>query len=267
MRFAEQLVLVRGGGDLATGVVYRLHRAGFPVIVTELAQPLVIRRQVAVATAVIEGSVQVEMLHAQHASTLDEALRHAQSGMIPVLVSPQLPGDLASIPILVDARLAKRNIDTQRDQAELVIALGPGFTAGKDCDAVVETMRGHWLGRVIWDGSAIPNTGTPGIVAGKGAERVLRAPCAGAVSWRQAIGDFVAAGQIIGDVAGQAVVAPFAGVLRGLIKPGMVVGERLKIGDLDARAEREACFTISDKALAIGGGVVEAVFTWLNRNY
>ncbi|HEX6384623.1 MAG TPA: selenium-dependent molybdenum cofactor biosynthesis protein YqeB, partial [Anaerolineae bacterium] len=159
---------------------------------------------------------------------------------------------------------AKRNIDTRIDQAPLVIALGPGFTAGVDCHAVIETMRGHWLGRVIWDGSALPNTGTPGIVAGKGAERVLRAPVGGMVDWGLEIGDFVAAGDLIGSVAGEPVVAPFDGVLRGLIAPGTTVRAGLKIGDLDARADRSACFTISDKALAIGGGVLEAILTRMN---
>ncbi|MEM7117697.1 MAG: selenium-dependent molybdenum cofactor biosynthesis protein YqeB [Chloroflexota bacterium] len=265
MRFANYPVLVRGGGDLATGVVYRLHKAGFPVMVTELERPFVIRRQVAVATAVLHGDVHVEDLHAQHVPDLATAQKLAQTGAIPVLVSPNLPRLQPPAPILIDARLAKRNIDTQREQADLVIALGPGFTAGEDCHAVIETMRGHWLGRVIWQGTTIPDTGTPGIVAGKGAERVLRAPCGGKVNWRLGIGDLVKAGEVIGDVADMPVVAPFAGVVRGLISPGMFVKEGLKIGDIDARAEREACFTISDKALAIGGGVLEAILTWLNQ--
>ena len=161
--------------------------------------------------------------------------------------------------------MAKRNIDTRIDQADLVIALGPGFTAGVDCHAVIETMRGHTLGRVIWQGAAVPNTGTPGTVAGKGAERVLRAPVAGKVDWRSEIGDLVQEGVIIGKVAGNPVIAPFAGVLRGLIAPGSEVPAGLKIGDLDARADVSACFTISDKALAIGGGVLEAILTHLNR--
>jgi xanthine dehydrogenase accessory factor len=165
---------------------------------------------------------------------------------------------------VVDARLAKRNIDTHIDQAPLVIALGPGFTAGIDCHAVIETMRGHTLGRVIRQGPALPNTGTPGIVAGKGAERVLRAPAAGIVSWQEEIGTAVSAGQRLGAVNGKAVVAPFAGVIRGLIAPGTAVRQGLKIGDVDARADRAACFTISDKALAIGGGVLEALLAHLN---
>lgn len=286
MLFHQQLVILRGGGDLATGVAYRLHQAGFPIIVLELAQPLVVRRSVALATAVLQNQVTIESLHAQRVETADEALKLARSGMIPVLVAPQLPvisnrlavigKQLAftdhrlplteyQIPILIDARMAKRNIDTRIDQAGLVIALGPGFTAGVDCHAVIETMRGHTLGRVIWEGSALPNTGTPGIVAGKGAERVLRAPAAGKVDWRLEIGDLVQEGEVIGEVAGKPIIAPFAGVLRGLIAPGTIVSTGLKIGDLDARADVSACFTISDKALAIGGGVLEAILTHLNR--
>ncbi|MCI0396154.1 MAG: EF2563 family selenium-dependent molybdenum hydroxylase system protein [Chloroflexi bacterium] len=265
--FAHAPVLIRGGGDLATGVAYRLHQAGFPVIVLELPRPLVVRRRVALATAVLEGEVVVEGLIGRLVPIFAGALALAPTGVVPVLVSPQLPAGATAlpIPILIDARLAKRNIDTRLDQAPLVIALGPGFTAGVDCHAVVETMRGHRLGRVIWQGSAAPNTGTPDLVAGKGAERVLRAPAAGAVTWRYDIGDLVAEGELLGFVAGRPVVAPFAGVLRGLIAPGTEVPAGLKIGDLDARGDVSACFTISDKALAIGGGVLEAILTTLNQ--
>ncbi len=267
MLFADHLVVIRGGGDLATGVAYRLHQAGFPLIVLELVWPFVVRRQVAVATAVLQNQITIETLHAQLVHSPAAALQLAHTtNTIPVLIAPQLPIPNYQLPItiLVDARMAKRNSDTTRDQAPLVIALGPGFTAGDDCHAVIETMRGHTLGRVIWQGSAIANTGTPGIVAGKGAERVLRAPIEGVVSWRLEIGDLVQAGEMIGDVAGEAVSAPFGGVLRGLIAPGTAVPAGLKIGDLDARADVKACFTISDKALAIGGGVLEAILAHLN---
>lgn len=264
MLFSDHLVIIRGGGDLATGVAYRLHKAGFPLIVLELAQPTVIRRQVALATAVYAGRVQIEDLAGQLAHSPDEALALAQTNTIPVLVSSELRIPHSAFRILVDARIAKRNIDTQITQAPLVIALGPGFTAGVDCHAVIETMRGHNLGRVIWQGSALPNTGTPGIVAGKGAERVLRAPAAGVVDWRLEIGAFVESGTVLGDVGGVPVIAPFAGVLRGLIMPGLTVTPGLKIGDIDARGTRENCFTISDKALAMGGAALAAILTWLN---
>lgn len=268
MLFAEHLIIVRGGGDLGTGAVYRLHKAGFPVLVLELANPLVVRRRVALATAVSESPIRIEDLAGRRAHKLEEAFGLIAEGHVPVMVRPELGPLLArlkSVPTaIVDARLAKRNIDTRIDQAPLVIGLGPGFTAGQDCHAVIETMRGHTLGRVIWQGSALPNTGAPGIVAGRGKERVLRAPTDGQVIWEAEIGDHVLEGQLLGTVGGKVVRAPFDGVVRGLIAPGTAAGRGLKIGDVDARSGRDACFTISDKALSIGGGVLEAVLTHLN---
>ncbi len=167
--------------------------------------------------------------------------------------------------MVVDARLAKRNIDTSIDDAPLVIGLGPGFVAGHDCHAVVETQRGPHLGRVLWSGSAEANTGTPGVVGGRGTERVLRAPIDGTVAWDVAIGDLVEGGQQLGHVGDVSIDAPFAGMVRGLISERVSLTAGLKIGDVDPRRERSACDEISDKALAIGGGVVEAVSTWLNR--
>ncbi len=272
MLFPDHLILLRGGGDLATGVAYRLHKAGFPVAVLELPNPLVVRRRVALATAVLEGEITVEDLRAVRANRVDEALALVDSNAIPVLVAPALSADLLhsslvarhSSLIVVDGRMAKRNLDTRIDQAPLVVALGPGFTAGFDCHAVIETNRGHRLGRVIWQGAAEPNTGTPGIVAGKGTERVLRAPVAGVVRWQKEIGDAATGGEVIGDVAGEPVVAPFDGRVRGLIAPGTTVFAGLKIGDMDPRDDVAACFTISDKALAVGGGVLEAILTHLS---
>ena len=283
MLFPNHLTLLRGGGDLATGVAYRLHHAGFPVVVAELPRPLVVRRRVALATAVLEGEITVESLRAVRVETPNEAWTLAATGVIPVLVAAAIPdiwttdhrpqttiSDSSSVvrrpwSVVIDARMAKRNIDTHITDAPLVVALGPGFTAGADCHAVVETNRGHRLGRVIWRGAAEPNTGTPGIVAGKGRERVLRAPVAGIASWRVEIGDRVREGQILGDVAGHEVSAPFDGVVRGLIAPGTVVPPGLKIGDIDPRDDASAAFTISEKALAIGGGVLEAVLIHLSN--
>lgn len=278
------LCVVRGGGDLATGVVWRLTRAGLPVIVTELADPLTVRRTVAVSEAVAAGSATVEGMSARLVSDGLEAVAVALSGDVAVLVSPGLPDLPVPVDVVVDARLAKRNIDTSTDDAPLVVALGPGFTAGADCHAVVETMRGHHLGRVLWEGSAAPNTGTPGVVAGRGVERVLRAPAAGRIRWAVAIGDIVEEGQVLGrvvdaeadrnrsddaDAGGSADVeavgaeirAPFASVVRGLIRDGATVAPPLKIGDVDPRSDT-ACDEISDKALAMGGGVLEAVLWW-----
>ncbi len=158
--------------------------------------------------------------------------------------------------------MAKRNLDTTIDDADLVVALGPGFTAAHDCHAVVETLRGHHLGRVLWSGSAAMDTGTPGVIGGRSAERVVRAPQAGPVGWEVEIGDPVDAGQTMGSVGATEVVAPIDGVVRGLIAPETEVWAGLKIGDVDPRAERSYCFEISDKALAVGGGVLEAVTTW-----
>ena len=267
MLFGDHLILLRGGGDLATGVAYRLHKCGFPVIVTELPRPLVVRRRVSLATAVLEGEITVEDLRGVRVASAADAWALAMTGAIPVLPSPEWPpADDARRPaVLIDARMAKRNIDTTIDQAPLVIALGPGFVAGVDCHAVIETNRGHRLGRVIWRGPAEPNTGTPGIVGGKGRERVLRAPVAGVVAWQKEIGDRVREGEPLGDVAGQTIAAPFDGIVRGLIAPGTAVPAALKIGDIDPRDDAGAPFTISEKALAIGGGVQEAVLSWLGQ--
>jgi xanthine dehydrogenase accessory factor len=263
------LIIVRGGGDLGTGVIYRLHRSGFPVIALELDHPLVVRRRVALATAVLEGEIVIEDLRARLVETAAEAQKVAGEGIVPVLVASELEPVIAKLsqPVcaVVDARIAKRNIDTNIDQAPLVIGLGPGFTASVDCHAVIETKRGHTLGRVIWQGAALPNTGSPGVIAGRGSERVLRAPVDGVVSWQNEIGAAVEPGQLLGRVQGIPVLASFSGVIRGLIAPGTDVQQGMKIGDVDARADKYACFTISDKALAIGGGVLEALLSHLMR--
>lgn len=262
MLFSDVLVVVRGGGDLATGVVYRLAKAGFPVIVLELPQPLAIRRAVSLASAVFEGAVDIEGLAGRRVDDPAQARALAVEGAIPVLVDSE-GTSLAVLrpPVIVDARMAKRNLGTRQDDALLVVALGPGFEAGVDCHAVIETNRGHRLGRVIWHGSAEPDTGRPGAVQGRVGDRVLRAPAAGTVQPRAAIGDRIAAGSVIATVSGKPVVAPFDGVLRGLIHPSVSVTTNMKIGDLDPRGEPAYCFEISEKSLAIGGGVVEAVLS------
>ncbi len=264
---ARPLCLIRGGGDLATGVAWRLSRSGFPVIVTELAEPLAVRRTVSLSSAVDDGAVDIEGLVGRLAPSYDEAVEVAAGGAVAVLVSADLPGgetpgDRASV--VIDARLAKRNIDTSPDDAELVIALGPGFEVGQDCHVVVETKRGSRLGRALWIGSAAPNTGVPGIVDGWGSERVLRAPVEGQVHWNCAIGEGVKEHQVLGRVSDSDVLAPFDGLVRGLIRDGQVVPAEYKIGDVDPRLDA-TYDQISDKALAIGGGVLEAVLTWQNR--
>ncbi len=258
----DHLCVVRGGGDLATGVVWRLTRAGWPVVVCELPTPLTIRRTVAVSTAVLSGEASVEGMRAVLVPDAERAVPVARTGDVAVIVSPTLPPIDADV--VVDARLAKRNLDTTRDDAPLTVGLGPGFTAGEDCDAVVETERGHRLGRVLWSGSAADDTGTPGVIEGRGAERVIRSPADGHVAWLVRIGDVVAEGDDLGAVGDELIRAPFAGTVRGLIDDRVTLRSGLKIADLDPRCDPAACLEISDKALAIGGGVVEAVHTWSN---
>lgn len=263
MLFDSCLVCVRGGGDLASGVAYRLCRAGFPVVILELPRPLVIRRAVAFAEAVYQGEADVDGLTACLADDESEAAETARSGAVAVLVDPSGAAIAKLGPtVLVDARMLKTGgTDTSQAQAPLVIALGPGYTAGHDCHAVVETNRGHDLGRVIWEGQAQVDTGVPGAVLGRTAERVLRAPTAGSVISVAEIGDVVDRDQLIATVGGQDVRAPFGGVVRGLLHEGLSVPAGFKIGDVDPSGVRGHCFTISDKALAIGGGVLEAILS------
>ncbi len=257
----EAIVVLRGGGDLATGAAWRLKRAGFGVVVCELDAPLTVRRSVSFSTAVSAGSVIIEGVKAV-CVPLAEAAALARSDLVPVVISAGLPALGADV--VVDARMAKRLLDTTINDAPLVVALGPGFTAGRDCHAVSETMRGPQLGRVLWTGTAAPNTGTPGVIGGRGAERVLRAPAAGTISWQARIGDVVVADAVLGGVNGAEVRAPFAGLVRGLVADQTAVPAGLKIGDVDPRADTD-WQQISDKALAIGGGVLEAVLTWLHH--
>jgi xanthine dehydrogenase accessory factor len=237
----------------------RLLRAGFDVVMTDVAAPTVVRRTVAFAEAVYEGRAVVEGVEGVLVGSVDEARGAMARGAVPVLVDPDMASRVAFAPLLlVDAIVAKRNLGTALTDAPAVVALGPGFTAGVDAHAVVETMRGHTLGRVIYRGEAIPNTGIPGEIGGRGAERVLRAPIEGRFAPLRAIGDTVVAGDVVATVDGEPVVTTIDGVLRGLLRPGLTVTPGFKVGDVDPRAAREHCFTVSDKALAIAGGVLEA---------
>ena len=266
MLFSDALVLMRGGGDLATGAAIRLVRAGFPLVITELAYPLSVRLEVALSSAVPRGEFEVEGVRAVRAASPAEAAALAASALAAVLIDPQG----ASIPslnprILIDARMVKAPEDKPWASAPLVIGLGPGFAAGSNCHAVVETNRGPSLGRVYWQGKAEGNTGRPEAVMGVDYARVLRAPKAGTIRTLAMIGDAVVAGQAVAAVEGESVRTQVAGVLRGLIADGTEVWGGLKIGDIDPRGRREHCFMVSDKALAVGGGVLEAVLTWLNK--
>ena len=267
MLFPDTLVLIKGAGDLASGVAYRLWRVGFPIVMTELPVPTMVRRTVSFGQAIYDGEVCIEGISARRVANSAQAAELARRGeAIPVLVDPEAKAVSELRPaVLVDAIMAKKNTGTRLTDAPLVIALGPGFTAGLDCHAVIETQRGHWLGRVLYYGSAQPNTGTPGEVLGQDRGRVLRSPAAGQLRLVAQIGDRLRAGDAIGYVGDHVLRAPFDGVLRGLIHPQVALTAGLKIGDLDPRADPKHCFTISDKALAIGGGVLEAILVWMRE--
>lgn len=262
--FPNTLILLKGAGDLGTGVAWRLHKAGFPVIITELAQPLAVRRTVAFASAVYDGEIAVEGVTAWHVENFDDARKLLGDGIIPVVVDPATRAREFFAPaVLIDAVMAKRNTGTRITDAPFVVALGPGFSPNRDCHAAIETNRGHSLGRVYWDRAAEENTGVPGEIGGKSAERVLRASKEGNVTGVMRIGDVVKEGDVVARVDGAEVRAPFDGILRGLMHDGLAVHAGMKIGDVDPRANRAACFTISDKALAVGGGVLEAILSWM----
>lgn len=256
----ELLTVIRGAGDLATGVAHRLWQAGFGVVMTEVPQPLAVRRTVAFAQAVYDGETGVEGIKARRVADAIGAVVALEQGYVPVLVDPGLETIETLRPeVVVDAIMAKRNLGTHPGLAPVVVALGPGFEAGRDAHAVVETQRGHDLGRVFYRGGAAPNTGIPGEVGGQSVDRLIRAPATGVFNSEAAIGDLAQPGDRVGHVDGEPVTVRIAGVLRGLIQDGLEVSQGMKIGDVDPRAAREHCFTISDKARAIGGGVLEAV--------
>ncbi len=256
----KELVILKGGGDLGSGCAARLYRAGYRLLVLELPQPLVVRRAVAFASAVYQGQITVEDITARLATSEAAVYAAWENREIPVLVDPQA-GQLARWrPLaLVDAIMAKRNTGTRLTDAPVVIALGPGFVAGQDCHAVVETQRGHYLGRVYYAGAARPDTGTPGRVGGEDARRVLRALQTGTLRAACQIGERVTSGQVVAWVDQTPVYASLDGVVRGLLADDLHVWPGLKIGDIDPRGIVEHCFTISDKAWAVGGGVLEAL--------
>lgn len=325
----KPIVLIRGAGDLATGVIQALHRAGFSLVATEVPEPSAIRRSVALCEAVYDGRTEVEDCEAQLCSSVGEALellegnaqvqsqtapatndmngdRHVDeseqkakpkepahavtSGTFLTSVAAnkqeqetKAPGSKSPIPLLidpnlsclpelkpfaiVDAIIAKKNTGLQRRMAPITIALGPGFSAGEDCDIVVETMRGHNLGRLIFSGTARPNSGIPGLIAGHDADRVIHSPATGIIHNLAQIGDLVEAGQILADIEGVPVKATIHGVLRGLIRDGFAVSEGLKIADIDPRyTEQMNCFTISDKARALGNATLQALLILMHKN-
>lgn len=254
--------LIRGGGDLASGVALRLHRVGLGVVITELPQPLAVRRLVAFSEAVYDWETRVEEVTARRVESAEEIPAALEQGIIPVLVDPraalleqEVPG--CRLAALVDARMTKQPPDLNLNAAPLIVGLGPGFVAGLTCHAVIETRRGHTLGRVYWQGGALADSRLP-----EGdPRRVLRAPQAGRLTTHRSIGDHCDAGDRIASIGEAEIRAPFAGVLRGLLRDGMDVTAGMKIGDLDPRDDPALCRLVSEKSLAVGGGVLEALLT------
>ena len=255
-------VLMWGGGDLASGIALRLHRAKIRVLVVEISQPLAVRRTVSFAQAVYDGKTRIEGVTGQLIDRPQEMRDVWSEGEVPVIIDPDLNLLEKFKPtVLVDARMRKKFAALPLDMADMVIGLGPGFTAGKNCHAAIETNRGHFLGRVIWEGSPEADTGVPGKVQVYREERVLHAPTDGLVENQIEICDSVEKDDPILSINGQVVRSPFAGVVRGLIHQGLHVRKGMKVGDVDPRPEDFRCWYVSEKTLAIGGGVLEAILT------
>ncbi len=253
-------VIIRGGGDIGSGVAWRLHVCGFRVLITEIKRPLSVRRKVSFCEAVYDGKVTVQDVQGIHINDIKLIEDVWAGNAVPVLVDPdcKIKNEI-ECHVLVDCIMAKKNLGTTIHDAPLVIGVGPGFYAGGDVHFVVETKRGHNLGRLLIKGSASPDTGIPGSVMGVSEDRVLRAPCDGSWEAQKEIGDYVKAGEFIGLVSGKEVIAKIDGILRGIIRSGIDVKKGLKIGDIDPRGIKEYCYTISDKALSISGGVLEGI--------
>lgn len=252
-------VILRGGGDIATGIAHRLYKSGFNVVISEIEKPTAIRRRVSFCEAIYSGEIEVEGVKAV-LSTEEDVLDNIKLGLVPVLIDENcsLAYDLKPLAV-VDSILAKKNLGTKKNMAPITVGVGPGFSAGDDVDLVVETNRGHYLGRVIEEGKAIENTGIPGTIQGYTAERVVRASAGGQVNNMKEIGDIVKKGDLLCTTGGIEVRANIGGVIRGLIKEGLDVKKGMKIGDIDPRGIVEYTYTISDKARAVGGGVLEAI--------
>lgn len=260
---SEHYIIVRGGGDLATGVIHRLFRCGYKVLILECEKPSAIRRKVSFCEAVYDGEAFVEGVLCSRIEDISQCRQVWEKRQIPLLVDPEaaclktgLDGQVPAA--LIDGIIAKKNLGTRKDMAPVTIGLGPGFLAGEDVDYVVETMRGHDLGRIIEGDYAQPNTGVPGMVGGVSKERVLHSPEAGVIHVKSQIADLVEKGQILAYVGEVPVPASITGVLRGIIRDGYQVFKGMKIADIDPRKEeKKNCFTISDKARCIAGSVVE----------
>lgn len=254
-------VIVRGGGDIASGTIQKLYRSGFKVLVLETENPTSIRRNVSFSEAVYDGETVIEGIKAVLVSSVEEIEEAWDNDLVPLVIDKEGKYiDIIKPLAVVDAILAKKNLGTYITMAPITIALGPGFEAGSDVDIVIETMRGHNLGRLIFNGCALKNTGYPGVIGGYTRERVLYSPCVGIIRNCKEIGDIIEAGEIIAYVGDTPIIAEIKGLLRGLIREGSYISKGLKIADIDPRIEEKDNYnTISDKARGIGGGVLEAI--------
>lgn len=253
-------IIIRGAGDLATGVAHRLWNSGFSVVMLELPEPLVVRRTVSFASAVYDGEITVESITAKLCPRSEQIDQYLAQNIVPVLIDPDgtLLADTKP-PVLIDAVMAKNNVMTGIDQSELVIGLGPGFTAGTDVHAIIETERGHNLGKVIYSGRAAADTGSPGFIGGYSTERLLRAPHSGCFEPKKDIGDIVKEGETVALVNSTEIRAAINGLIRGMLQAGIVIKSGTKVGDIDPRGKQVDFHSISDKARAVGGGVLEAI--------
>ena len=257
------LTVIKGAGDIASGIALRLKHAKFDVVMTDIERPTAIRRTVCFSQAIVNGTAQVEDVKAEKANNAEEIKKILSMGNIAVIADEKAEIIKALKPeAVVDAILAKENLGTKIDDAPIVIGVGPGFTAGVDCHAVVETKRGHYLGRVIKNGSAAANTGVPGNIGGYTTERIIRAVKDGVFDPVCEIGDTVKGGQTVAYIDGEAVKCSIGGVLRGILPKGTPVYKGMKSGDVDPRCVKEHCYTVSDKALAVGGGALEAILSF-----
>lgn len=260
------MVLIKGAGDLATGIAYRLKKSGFDVVMTEIHKPTTVRRTVAFSQAVFDNEIAIEGIKGIKVNNINEIYEEIREGNIPIIIDEKAEVIKELRPdVVVDAIIAKKNLGTSIEDAPIVIGVGPGFEAKVDCHLVVETKRGHYLGKVIEEGSAIPNTGVPGNIGGYTKERIIRASSNGKIKPVVAIGDFVKKGDIVAYIDGVEVLAEIDGIVRGMLQEGIEVFKGMKSGDIDPRCEKDHCFTISDKARSIGGGVLEAIMYMNNK--
>lgn len=268
MKEYSNIILVRSGGDIASGIIQRLYNVGFKIIILEIENPSSIRREVCFGEAVYRGEMEIEGIKSKLAKNLEEAYKILENGEIPVLIDENGENIEKIKPFaLIDGILAKKNLGTKIDMAPITIGIGPGFYAGKDVDAVIETKRGHYLGKVIYEGEAIKNSGIPGNIGGFTKERVIHSEYEGNVKNLSKIGDSVVKGQVIATINGNEVVATIDGILRGIIRDNYYVTKGFKIADIDPRKEEyKHCFTISDKARSVGGGALEALLNLMRKN-